>query len=516
MQSRPSLDHPAPARLLAPALLALLAAASPVCGAFDPDNPPPGLFDEQWAEVYIGGAKVGYAHTTMVRAADAVTVREVCQLRMDRAGQPITMRLEQESREAVTGGVQAFRSAMDLARLRSSQEGLVATGTLTVTTTQLDLRQTQVFAAPTGALMAWGLYRESLRRGLSPGTTYTIASYVPELRLDGPVSTRVRVGDLEPVIHGGRTNLGARVEQTTTVPAGQLELLQWVDANGRTLKACVPAPGLGDLVMLASDQRRALLDFVPPELFTSTTIPAGRAIARDRANRITYRLSYKPGKSPPQPLNLPQTDAQRLTRQPDGSLHVVVTRQRHLPTPTATAATPAPPSAEYLTGNLMMNLADPDLIALAGRAADGERDPYRLADRLRRAVSAYVTRKDLDIGFGTANEVCRTRQGDCSEHAVLLAALGRLQGLPSRVVAGLAYTPLFGGQSDIFGYHLWTQFLIDDRWIDVDAALDETVCSPTRIAFAVSSLHNTGAVDISLPLLDKMGALELLVLEVVE
>ena len=110
--------------------------------------------------------------------------------------------------------------------------------------------------------------------------------------------------------------------------------------------------------------------------------------------------------------------------------------------------------------------------------------------------------------------MCRNREGDCSEHGVLLAALGRINGLPSRVTVGLAYVPALGGNKDIFAYHLWTQFHIDGRWLDVDAALRETVCSPTRIAFATSSMKTNGLADLSLPLLAKIGAIDIDILEV--
>ena len=48
---------------------------------------------------------------------------------------------------------------------------------------------------------------------------------------------------------------------------------------------------------------------------------------------------------------------------------------------------------------------------------------------------------------------------------------------------------------------------------DLDAALKETVCSPARIAFAASSLKNTGLADLSLPLLFKIGAIDIDIVE---
>jgi hypothetical protein len=61
---------------------------------------------------------------------------------------------------------------------------------------------------------------------------------------------------------------------------------------------------------------------------------------------------------------------------------------------------------------------------------------------------------------------------------------------------------------------MWSQYFIDGRWIDVDAALRETDVSPARIAFAVSSLKNSGLADLSLPLITKLGGLDLDILEV--
>jgi hypothetical protein len=127
-----------------------------------------------------------------------------------------------------------------------------------------------------------------------------------------------------------------------------------------------------------------------------------------------------------------------------------------------------------------------------------------------------VHSKSLGIGFATASEVARNKEGDCSEHGVLLAALARLNGLPSRVAVGLAYVPGFAGQKDVFGYHLWTQVFIDGRWLDVDAAIPETECSPIRIAMATSSLKNTGLVDLSLPLLSRIGTIAIEIVDVEE
>lgn len=68
-----------------------------------------------------------------------------------------------------------------------------------------------------------------------------------------------------------------------------------------------------------------------------------------------------------------------------------------------------------------------------------------------------------------ASVVARRRQGDCSEHAVLTTALARLQGIPARVVVGVALVSE-GKTHGAFG-HAWSEFLEDGEWQVADAAL---------------------------------------------
>ncbi len=486
----------------------------------DPNNPAQGRFLDEWAEVYMAGGKVGYMHYAMAREGDLIHTQATTQMKIGRADSPVDIRMVQTTTETLAGVPVTFSSEMDLSLIKTSTKGTVKNGRVTIVSSQYGMEQTQTLDYPKGAVMAWGMFRESLLRGFKPGTEYTLDTYTPELRLDGAVSAATKVGDWEEFEHRGKRQRGQRVSVTLKSLIGSIESVSWVDRNGWALKAVI-STGFGDMVVLTTDQQTALTDFVPPEIFMKTVIKAGRTIDAKSTNRVKYRV--RATKPDIDLTGLPTTGMQAVGEQTDRWVELVVTRQRHKTNrpqalaradSRATNELQADELAEYLESNLMINTADPKLIELARRAAGGETDPYALADKLRRFVTDYVEAKTLNVGFATASEVCRTKEGDCSEHSVLLAALGRLNRLPSRVVVGLAYVPVFGGQDDIFGYHMWTQFYIDGRWIDVDAALKETVCSPTRIAFAASSLKNTGLADLSLPLLFKIGAIDIDILEV--
>ena len=89
---------------------------------------------------------------------------------------------------------------------------------------------------------------------------------------------------------------------------------------------------------------------------------------------------------------------------------------------------------------------------------------------------------DLGIAVAPASEVVRNRRGTCVAYAVLLAALERAAGLPSRVVMGFAYA------NGIWGGHAWTEAYLDGRWVALDAALfSPGAADAARLRFGASS-----------------------------
>ena len=117
---------------------------------------------------------------------------------------------------------------------------------------------------------------------------------------------------------------------------------------------------------------------------------------------------------------------------------------------------------------------------------------------MRAYVFEYIEDKNLATAFASASEVARTREGDCSEHGVLLAALLRSHGIPARVVHGLVYAPGFGDKKQgAFGWHMWTQAMVDGNWVDLDATLPVRF-SGGHVTTGTSSLaEGTGSTDMT-------------------
>jgi hypothetical protein len=91
-----------------------------------------------------------------------------------------------------------------------------------------------------------------------------------------------------------------------------------------------------------------------------------------------------------------------------------------------------------------------------------------------RLVTAVRERLDGPVDyryFLDARAAVDARRGDCTEYALLLAALARAEGIPARVVAGIAYGSRFVGRPHVFGPHMWVQAWDGRRWRSFDAGL---------------------------------------------
>ncbi len=90
-------------------------------------------------------------------------------------------------------------------------------------------------------------------------------------------------------------------------------------------------------------------------------------------------------------------------------------------------------------------------------------------DELVDFVYGHIGSKTYTRGFDLAARVAATGEGDCTEHAVLLAALARHSGYPAQVTLGVV---LIENRTEIFAYgHAWTEIFEDGVWQLADATL---------------------------------------------
>lgn len=84
-------------------------------------------------------------------------------------------------------------------------------------------------------------------------------------------------------------------------------------------------------------------------------------------------------------------------------------------------------------------------------------------------VANYITEPSYIHSFSFASTVAKSRSGDCTEYAVLSAALARALAIPARVVVGTIIVD-DGSTVEAIG-HAWNEFWFDGRWWRIDAAM---------------------------------------------
>lgn len=510
-------------------LLVLAFVAGPVA-AIDVDNPPVGTFVDEWYVVRIEGKKSGHAHITMKRSqkagSDVITSRTDMVIEISRAGQGAAVRVIEQSEETVDGKPLQFMNTTRLGALPGgiTTRGTVADGKVTVTTAQFGQETgPRVYNLPEGAMMNWAVYREQIKRGLKPGDKYKLSSYVPSVSVDRVIPMSVEIMEPETIDLFGRKVRAVKTSQTIHITnmLGQksdIETISWMTDEGNIVRSQMMV-AKWKIEILAASKSVALSPNEPTELMTDALIPVSKPID-GKSPRITYRISLKDKVDRIRLSEIPETDMQRVLRRSESELEMVVTRRTpesdgpdsRKPGGSPIRRLTAEEKARCLASSSVVNFKDPAVADLARQAAGTEKDPLQLAERLCRFVSDFVEDKNLSVGFATASETARSKEGDCTEHGVLLAALGRAVGIPTRVVTGIVYAGHFAGREGVFVGHLWTQFYVNGRWIDLDPALGQTLVDPTHIALSLSDAGDSGIADMVSSVWLNMGELKIEVL----
>ncbi|MEO1130059.1 MAG: transglutaminase-like domain-containing protein [Planctomycetota bacterium] len=354
-------------------------------------------------------------------------------------------------------------------------------GDVEITTRQLGMTKTDTKPIPEGEWLTPGEVRRFVRARLLADAeelsylTLDLSSGLNVVRIEERVLGRTTID-----VMGKRVPAIERIVTQSIMP--DVEMREFVDDNGLPLRSTLEFGGM-ELSIIASDKALATAEFDAPELMANTLVRPSRIIDNPRASRrATYVLRTSSDRMP----DLPSTGAQRVERIDERSLRLRVDVDRPLP-----ATAEEIDDARYSDATAMVDAEDPEIIALTERAtASVGPDPMARARAIEVFVASYVRDKSLDVGFATASEVCRTREGDCSEHAALVTAMLRADGIPARAVSGLVYVDQFVGERSVFGYHMWAQALLDvdgvPSWVDLDAAVRPM--DATHIAISTTDL----------------------------
>lgn len=460
--------------------------------------------EERWYTLELLGERAGWMRTaTSVRSDGALISGSGLLIRLARGPMVVEMRVAQESVETADGDPIEMRVRRELGGAPEEVVWTFDGDTIRIVESQGDRSIERTQPVPEGDWLTPGeaerLIKDSIVRG-DDRITYTVLD--PSLGVLQPVEATHR-RDGEATIRAQGRDIRAQRWIATHSILPDVATIDFVSDEGVTMRSETAMGGL-TLAMTLADRDVALsLPGAAPELVATSLVEPSEPIDQPRALRAaTYTLSTE-GRLP----DVPTVGAQRFERidERSGRVHVDLG---------VVAPTNDRPS-DYLSATLSLDASDERIRALVERAGVEGLPPAERAERLRRFVLETIDEKSLGVGFATASEVARSLEGDCTEHAVLLAAMLRASGVPSRLVGGLVYVEEFLGRRDVFGFHMWTQALLEgvdgaSRWVDLDAAISpEAPYDAAHIALGVSGAGAGGEATLMSAVASMLGRLEI-------
>jgi transglutaminase-like putative cysteine protease len=165
----------------------------------------------------------------------------------------------------------------------------------------------------------------------------------------------------------------------------------------------------------------------------------------------------------------------------------------------------------YLEPTEFFDYNDPGISETANELGKKHRSKVDLAVELFYFVRDYydysANEFSLNKDYLTAAYVFNRKSAWCLQKSVLLTALGRVCGIPSRMLiatirnykASNTLVENFGG--NVYFPHAYTQFFLDGRWVKAAAVFDKDTCR--RIG--MPTVEFDGVNDAMLPDLDLGG-----------
>ena len=478
------------------ALLLFLVSGIQVAGANTEFTPV-----DRWYEVYLGGGKVGYVSDIMQKDGDVIKSRNEFVMQIKRAGQSIEITVEQETKEKISGELIEFSTETKMAGIPMLKKGRVEGEELVVYEKQfISGKETRYPFDPEGG-MSWGLRKQVMENGFQEaGKTYELKVYSPDMGMKKPVKAKIICFGEKPIEIGENKIKAFEVHMELKSPFGSVITKSWFDENCIALKTVVNMGGMNIAIIEVPKKKAKKMEEEAHELLLSSVVPLDAAVPNSDIN--TFIMKAIKGKWS---AKLFEGNGQKIEKINDNSIRVIV--DQSLKKKKVEGETDLKP---FLSSSVYLDTDDLLIQKLAKKGKGKAKTSQEIANKLTKFVFRYMSNKNYEVGFATASEVARNKAGDCTEHSILLAALGRALGIPSRVVTGLVYADEFEDQKDVLVYHMWTQFYIDDQWVNLDSALGLVKCPADRITFSVDSLEEDTIASV-LPLMELINNLKVTV-----
>ncbi len=422
-----------------------------------------GETETEYMAIMLEDHKIGHLIQSRSVEGSTVVTNEDFSMTLGRGGQKVTVHSKETHIETTEGKPVSFEISMKASGIEQKTSGTIQGDKIHLTRQFMGNSQNTVLDWPTGTLMPEGIRLLQKEKGIAPGCQYEVVTFSTIDSFE-PLRIKFIVRDKKKIDVRGKTLELTEIKKISSIKGQETTETHYVDDDLKSLKIIAPVMGK-TLVFVACDKSFAMrnddvVDFLEKFSIASPT----KLTNLDTIDSIVYEIIPNTDKQ----FDLPNSSHQTI-QQDNGRFQVTVKQL----TPPENIIFPyggkdpnilkATEATEYLQSDYK------EIIDLANAAVVGTTDAAIAAQKIISFVAGYIQKRDLSVGYASAAEVAQSRQGDCSEHALLTAAMCRAVGIPARIVSGVLYVDSPINQKSIFGGHMWVEVYLDGQWFGLDA-----------------------------------------------
>ncbi|MBN1765472.1 MAG: transglutaminase domain-containing protein, partial [Sedimentisphaerales bacterium] len=378
----------------------------------------------EYFAIFMNGQKVGHGlHQRMVEAGRVRTTEEMT-LSFQRGQDGLVATMSETSIETVKGRPAGFESVIKMGAIAIESKGsLNAEGQMEVGISGVE--QKRIIDLPPEALMSEGLRLLLQSKKLENGLKFDVKMFSPSMLK--VIEAQIQVGETQPVDLLGRVVPLTEVATALKMKTGSLNSVSYVDKDFNPQKMISTVMGM-NIELIACSREFALSANDVPDFVEHMVMASPAPIPNfSTAKSISYHLQPKGEEK----LMIPSTDNQTVTSDGQGGLWLTVKPVRPSGKETFPYKGKDKAALEALKPTRFLQSDDDKIKELARQAIGEAKDASEAIKKIELFVHNYVDEKNLSVGYASAAEVAQSRQGDCTEHAVLCAALCRAVGIPA-------------------------------------------------------------------------------------
>lgn len=468
---------------------------------------------ESWGAIVLQGEKIGHTMEKIERLThdqtEYVRTTTVEQLQIQRAGQPLKMTVENVFLSHADGSLKQFTTKIDQAGSVTRFSGQTSEDgkTLKISTQggqkQAATQDSIDWQPGYGGLHA--VYRLFQEPPIEAGQVRSAMALVPTMNRVAKHTIQGQKEEAVTMLDGSTVTLLKTRYLTEIEGQPPLESTAWVDDDGEIVKMTSPVQNF-EIYRCSKEFALSANKVVSFDLALDTIVPVDGMPKgnRDDLPEFTYQVKLKSGN--PAKIFASATN-QKVTAIDDHTAKLHVWRIRPDSKLPPKLPESGKPTDADLAASPLVQVEAPAVQQLKRQAAIEGKDAGQQAFALEKFVHETIEEKNFSQGFLSAAEVAQWKTGDCTEHAVLLMALLRAQGIPSRGALGLVYVDY--GDKQGFAYHMWTEAWIGDRWLPLDATRGKGGIGVDYIKVTQTDLSGSGAFAAFLPVSQVIGQLEI-------